>query len=142
MDEQTKVRFGSRYASHRVVVNAPRPHYHPVTGAFLENNVGKTIEFKDFVYETSDPEEIDALRKMTLHGSTEVTELSPDDFGFGQANKVEIVGTLSSGKAMVKPEGRYPCEECGKAFRNPQALSFHKNTHKAKAIPEGAKAPA
>lgn len=133
-----KVRFGTRYAEHLVVVHAPRPRYHPVTGAYLENDTGKVIRFKDFLYETDDPEEIDHLRKMTLHGSMEVVELTEPDQIVASKQGVEVTGALSAGKGSVKPEGRYPCTECGKAFRNPQALAFHKNTHKVKAVPEGA----
>ena len=96
------VRFASRYANHRIVLEPVRPDRDP-SGNVVGLLPGKDIQFQGHVYETDDPEEIEALRALPGFGQ-EIMEV-PEDFEV-YATGPEVGGIVSTATVMHRGRGR------------------------------------
>lgn len=130
-------RFASKYRSHRVVIE-PARQVRDEAGRVVDYTPGRDIVFVDHIYETEDPDEIAALRKLVGGDIIEITGVVASV----TPHQVEVVRAAT---AAPPTSGRsHRCEHCGKAFGSAQALAIHRTRAHgaAEAAPAAAEAEA
>jgi hypothetical protein len=105
------MKFASRYASHRFVVE-PTRQVRDEAGRVVEVVPGRTIQFEQHLYETDDPDEIAFLQKQAdviqVDEDFRVPDLGPE------------VANIMSTAVAIRRRGRRALDETAEASGSPR----------------------
>lgn len=116
------MRFIARkYRGLRVIL---KPAYRQIVNGVDTYQSGKTVEFNNGVFETNDPELIQALKACNVYGSMFISDS-------GEA-EVNVLAENTRREAVAKADP-FACPYCDFVAKNEGGLRFHIRKHDSEA---------